>query len=231
MKFNPQPKPEKMDKTFIKLNKKELKEKTCVYGHKFVPKNSFQKCDIIECCIRQAKDKSAEKEARKSATEKKVWHLKNDKTSVFESKLQIEINAIARAIDFGQPCIATFSLSGKMNGGHYISVGSNSTIRYNLHNIHIQSEHSNKWKSGDTIRYQDGIVKVYGQKYLDFMNSLKSTEPIKLGKDRIIELIPIAKKIRKSIEEKQLQLSHKQRIILRNEVNETLSIYTNNYQL
>mgnify|MGYP003539733037 FL=1 len=101
------------------------------------------------------------------------------------SVLQPVINEIARLIDFGQPCIATENY-GKENGGHYISVGANRTICINLHNIHIQSFESNHWKSGDTLKYQGGIRKVYGEDYLAFMDGLQKHQPNQLRRKEMI---------------------------------------------
>ena len=69
--------------------------------------------------------------------------------------VQPKINEIARTIDYGQPCIASQRKSGKMAGGHRISVGSNRTTAINLHNIHVQSFESNSFRGGDERKYSD----------------------------------------------------------------------------
>ena len=81
------------------------------------------------------------KENNKSKQESLIQLMKPDQYRA--TYLQPKINEISRLIDFGQPCIATGNTKGKMNGGHYISVGANRTLSLNLHNIHLQSEHSN----------------------------------------------------------------------------------------
>lgn len=138
--------------------------------------------------------------------------------------LQPVINEIARLIDFGQPCIATGNY-GKENGGHYISVGANRTICLNLHNIHIQSFESNHFKSGDTINYQNGIIDVYGQEYMDFMNSLKSHPVLKMTKQDLIEIYELARPIRNMLAKEPTSLNSEGRIKLRNEINLKLNIY------
>lgn len=142
--------------------------------------------------------------------------------------LQPVINEIARLIDFGQPCIATGNY-GKENGGHYISVGANRTICLNLHNIHIQSYESNHHKSGDTLNYQNGIVDIYGQEYLDFMNGLKSHPLLKLTKQDLIEIYKLAKPIRNSLAKNPQPLNTEERIQLRNDINQALNIYMDEY--
>ena len=217
-------------RTFQRFNKKEPKAKTCkVCGNEFMPRTTTQVICSTLCAVKNAELKLIAKANRQARAEAKVWHENNDKISVFENKLQGHINAIARHIDYGQPCIATGSYEGKQNGGHYISVGSNKTIRYCLHNVHLQSEHSNTWKSGDTLRYQQGIIKRYGKDYLDFMDNLQSCQPIKLNRKEIFELITKAAKIRKSLENNLMVRTPQQRIQLRNEINLELGIYKNEY--
>jgi Bacteriophage Lambda NinG protein len=214
-----------------KLNKKpkEVKCKNC--DNTFIQRNSFHVSCSIECAIEISREKEAIKKLKAARVEAKIWHDKNDKISLFENKLQSEINGIVRDIDFGTPCIATNSFKGKVNAGHYISRGANQTIRYNLHNIHVQSEHSNTWKSGDTIRYQKGIKKRYGKEYLEFMDRLQETPPIKLSRDELFKLIEKARGIRKSLEKNLIERTPEQRIQLRNEINNELNIYKSEFNL
>jgi len=142
--------------------------------------------------------------------------------------LQPIINAIARKIDHGQPCIATGSFNGKMNGGHYVSVGSNPTLRFNLHNIHIQSMHSNSFKGGDNLRYQDGLKSVYGLDYFNFVDSLrKDYHVLKLDIETIKSTISISRKILKDLPENEIY-TPLDRIRLRSEINQKLGIYETN---
>lgn len=138
--------------------------------------------------------------------------------------LQPIINEIARLIDHGQPCIATGNF-GKMSGGHYRSVGSNRTLALNLHNIHAQSFESNVHKSGDSIKYREGIVETYGKAYFEFIDSLASHRELKLSKSEMIEICKVAKEIRNELKRDSKYLSACDRIEKRNEVNFRLNIY------
>lgn len=192
---------------------------------KFIPKYFLMKhCMEKDECIK------AELELKKATIwkEKRAEWKENLKTlSEWKSDLQIEINTIVRLIDNRQPCIATGATTGKMNAGHYISRGSNDTIRFHLDNIHIQSEHSNSFNSGDTIRYQDGIIKIYGREYFDHLNSLKSIATIKLSADQIKEKIKIARTIVKELRSLDLIYSTENRMVLRKKFNAIIGIYTN----
>ena len=142
-----------------------------------------------------------------------------------KKELQTQINHIVRLVDKGHPCIATGSYNGKMNAGHYFSVGSNDTLRFHLENIFIQSEHSNCYKSGDTLNYQDGIIKTFGPAYLDHMNRLKQTPIIKLNKQEVRELIKQARAIVKELKAKDKVYTNDERIELRKYYNKQLNIY------
>jgi len=218
---------------------KKIKAKKCrICQEKFIPKNISTEvvCEKYDCKVTYAmqiveKQRKAKKleEKRTAAEQKKkmtVDIMSDDKYR--SSVLQPVINEIARLIDFGQPCIATENY-GKENGGHYISVGANRTICLNLHNIHIQSFESNHWKSGDTLKYQGGIIRVYGEEYLEYMNGLGKHPPIQLRKKEMIEIYENACKIRLKLRKNQKLRSPKERIELRNQINLELGIYLEEY--
>lgn len=134
-------------------------------------------------------------------------------------------NEIARLIDYGQPCIATGYYTGKMNGGHYIAVGTNRTLALNLHNIHIQSFSSNSWKGGDNVKYRNGLLRVYGQEYLDRVDALQQIKPIHLSKEDLIEIKNKAIKIRNGLRESLVERLPHERIDLRDVLNRSIGIF------
>lgn len=173
-------------------------------------------------------EKRTQKEIRKKERQRK------EKTKVelmsaddYRAKyIQPKINKIARMIDQGHPCIATGNF-GKMNGGHYISVGANRTTALNLHNIFIQSFESNHFKSGDTLKYQNGLKQVFGEEYFEFVESLKSTPPIKFTKEDFKQILPRLKKISQILENDDEIRNPTERIRLRNWANKELGVYKN----
>jgi hypothetical protein len=137
--------------------------------------------------------------------------------------IQPKINELARLIDYGQPCIATGTYNGKMNGGHFIATGANRSLTYNLHNIHIQSEQSNTHQSGDLINYADGIESIYGKEYLEWIKALRQCQVLHLDKVFLVELRPKLKQCKELITlEPRDPL---ERIELRNKINGILGIY------
>lgn len=195
----------------------------CKCDNEFEPLyyNGIIKSKLCYQCLIKKGNEKRKKEWNKEKTKLKA-ELKTE--SQWLNDLQKLINKIARLIDYGQPCIATGNYKGKMNGGHFASVGSHPSIRFNLHNIHIQSEHSNNWKGGDNVRYSDGLERVYGDEYLDYVRGLRKTGKIGLSTEDIKEKIGIAKKIIKEFSENEIR-NAAQRILLREECNARLGIY------
>lgn len=216
------------------------KLKTCkICKEKFEPKNVSTEvvCQKYNCKVdyalqvveknKLAKEKKAKSDNRKYKTEKTIELMSPDK---YRAKiLQPVINEIARIIDFQQSCIATGNPEGKMAGGHFIGVSANRTICLNLHNIFIQSFHSNSWKGGDNLKYREGIINIFGREYLDFMEHLQAHPKIGLSKKDMIEIYENACKIRIKLRKDQKLRSPKERIELRNQVNLELGIYQEEY--
>jgi len=171
----------------------------------------------------KSKEKEEKKQNRSEHNKMKIDVMSADKyRSIYVQPL---INKIARFIDYGNPCIATGNFEGKMAGGHYTSVGSNRTICLNLHNIFIQSFHSNSWNGGDDKRYREGLKNTFGDDYLDFVESLKGHRPIQLRKDQLIDIKNKAQIIVNSLEKNKRVLTSSERITFRNNVNAELEIY------
>lgn len=180
-------------------------------------------------------DQNVLKDREKQARSEKIQGRERLKTkSDYERELQAEINAIVRLIDFGHTCIATGTMNGKMNAGHFLSVGSHPSVRFNLLNIWIQSEHSNSHKSGDSLRYRDGLEELYGKEFTDNLYAhLKQTEPIKLSIEELKEKKRIAKNIISTYKKlwEHLTLTTADRLNMRIEFNNRIGIYkplTNN---
>ncbi len=208
-----------------------MKCKIC--GTKFEPKFFLAKtCDDVDCKVKWAmqvveKQKEKQVKEKKQAWTKEKLEIKKKLMSLsdWKNQLQTEINAIIREIDKGHGCIATGSHQGLMTAGHYFSVGSNPTLRFHLENIWLQSMHSNSWKSGDTIRYQEGIVSLYGKDYLEYLNSLQSIKSLQLTKNDIEEKIPIARGILKWLKLQNRKFTKEERLSLRKEFNQKIGIY------
>lgn len=180
---------------------------------------------IMQKAMLKGKEKVKTENIKKEKQQTKIQKEKLKTLSEYKNDFQKEINSIIRLIDNGHACIATETFEGKMNAGHYISVGSNPTLRYHLENIWLQSEHSNSWKAGDTLRYQRGIKKLFGAKYLERLDSFQSIHPIKLTIEDIKEKIDICRGIIKWLKLQERQFSIEERLSLRIKFNKEIGIY------
>ena len=180
----------------------------------------------IQKAIEQGR-KNLEKEKKEKDKKAKTDLLSND--AFRAKKIQPVINEIARIIDFGQPCIATQRYNGKMAGGHFISVGANRASALNLHNIHKQCFESNGMSGGDPLLYRENLIKIYGIYYCVFVQSFRRIERLGLSRQELENIFEKAKKIRNRLKKDERILTPKERISLRNSVNNELGIYTEIY--
>jgi len=204
-------------------NKRKCKECQKV----FEKKQPLQYVCSPTCAINYAK----KKEKSKWQKEKKKRLIYLESVSGVQSKyIQPKVNELVRIIDNGLPCIATGNF-GKMAAGHYYHAGGHSQIRFNLHNIHIQSFQSNSFKSGDALNYRQGIINTYGEDYIQFMESLKQTPINDHTKAFYLELnnklIEVKKWLKVQVNGQMQDVAN--RIQLRNEVNLLLGIYDREY--
>ncbi|HET8736217.1 MAG TPA: recombination protein NinG, partial [Pricia sp.] len=125
-------------------------------------------------------------------------------------------------------CIATGNF-GKMNGGHYLSVGANRTTAYNLHNIFIQSFESNTFRGGDDKNYQYGLKEIFGRNYFDFVHSLRRCPALHLTKDDLREVKKNAKIVLKRLKENRKIRHPEERVRERNRANKVIGIYPDDY--
>lgn len=166
--------------------------------------------------------------AKKSIERTKRLQAKKEKQEIkkkseFEKELQTEINSIVRLLDVDKGCIScdhgwTEKWTRQAHAGHYYSVGSDPTLRFNLLNIWKQCSICNNWKSGNERKYEIGLTTHYGKEVVDKIKQFKSKyKSINLTKDDLIEKIKIARRIKKDI------LSGKN--YTREQINNELGIY------
>lgn len=164
----------------------------------------------------------AEKESKKARREEKEQIIN------YKGKLQSKINEISRLIDVGLPCLAKQIHSPQMHGGHVFSVGSNATVRFNLHNIHRQGAQSNHFQNDDGLM-KEGLKREYGNDYFEFVSGLSVTPTINFDNRQYKEKYQIACKIEKELRRNGETFDLCQRIEKRNEINTRLGIYEEIY--
>jgi hypothetical protein len=147
--------------------------------------------------------------------------------SDYEKELQKEINTIVRLIDKDQVCISTLKpLNAKFDAGHFYSVGSTPSLRFNLNNIFAQSVYANQYLSGDQINFLSGLSQLYGENYKEYVLNLKSVyKELKLHIYEIKDKIKIAREIVKELKEQNEVYDADTRRFLRNIYNLRIGIY------
>lgn len=217
-----------------------ISKKPCkVCTTKFTPRNMEPVCSP-KCAIeynRRARQKKEQTDNKAWRSQKQILLDKTRKHSYYEDKLQEVVNAIARAIDNDLPCISCDSTAGQAHGGHYHAVGSNNSIRFNLHNIHKQDAHCNMYKHANQVKYSAGLRKRYGKKYYDRVqfDIVRQYPSVKLT---IAELSYATQRARRwlrfilianegALAEGAEPKTPAQRIMLRSEANKYIGIYKN----
>ena len=133
-------------------------------------------------------------------------------------------------IDAGQPCLARGHHAKQMHAGHVYSRGAYPSMRYNLHNIHRQSAQSNHFQNEDGL-LREGVVKEYGQRYMDFLSELRRTGALKYTNDEYRYIYVKASKIALDLRKNGNVFNKAERIIKRNEINLQLNIYDKEYSI
>tara|TARA_R110000868_G_scaffold379046_1_gene644730 strand:+ start:240 stop:845 length:606 start_codon:yes stop_codon:yes gene_type:complete len=176
----------------------------------FIPLRPLQSVCSNSCAYDLAYQKVEERIKKKNAVDKKIWNkekaiLKIETHSKeYKKELQKNINLLARMIDakFGYTtCICCNRDFGKQcDGAHFHSVGSNSSLRYNLHNIHSANSYCNNYSNTHISDYKIGLEKRYGKEYFEYVvNELPlKYQTIKLSSNEIFEKLKLVRNIIKN---------------------------------
>lgn len=198
-----------------------MKQKKCKYCKElFYPYNSFQKSCLNSDCLRSFNAEEADKKWKK----RKVKLAKNLKTlSEYKKELQKEINKLVRVIDGDMYCICCGSPIS--DAGHYHSVGSNDSLRFNLDNIHGCCRACNGYKGGNIQAYDLGLIDMYGRDYWEYVKFelVKQYKLIKLDKEQIETCKKIVRALIKNHPDKLYNES--ERLELRQYYNDLIGIY------
>lgn len=140
--------------------------------------------------------------------------------------LQDEINKLAKKIDavFGYECIDCCGRKyGKqIDAAHLISRGSNSSLRYNLHNIHSADSQCNNYSPVHESGYKKGLVLRYGKEYLETVENLPvQYKELRLSNQEIHDKLTIVRKLNRTFETFQITDG----VSARNLFNQIIGIY------
>jgi hypothetical protein len=111
---------------------------------------------------------------------------------------QKTFNAYIRERDKDRRCISCGTYNGKMNAGHYMSVGSTPELRFNEDNVQKQCEKCNSYLSGNLVNYRIELIQRIGLKRVEALEQ-KNHPPLKMTVDEIKDLIKIYKEKTKAL--------------------------------
>lgn len=178
-------------------------------GNEYIKKNSISAL------------KKVKSEQTKIDREKKKEILSN---AQINKLLEKEINLIVRLIDKDKGCIScshgnTSDFTMQAHAGHYHSVGSSQSIRFNLFNIYKECSQCNLYLSGNEKGYRAGLIHRYGEEAFEYIYNLKAVYPeLKLSREEKFEAINKARDIVKRLK--------KGEVLTRKYCNEYIGIYT-----
>ena len=157
----------------------------------FTPKHFNQKnCMVTDECVGAFLSDLTKANNTKWRKEKKERKEALKTRSEWMQDLQDVFNTFIRTRDKDKPCISCGTFTGKMNAGHYKSVGGSPELRFNELNVHKQCEYCNTHLSANLIEYRIGLVKRIGVEQVEFLER-KDHAPLKLTVDEIKEQIKV----------------------------------------
>lgn len=213
-----------------------MKCKNCKEKHK--PFSSTDNwCKKIDCQTAKAmylldkKKKDDEKKAkeRKKKENKKFKDMKiNSYFKENKKLLQNEVNKLSRKIDahFGFRCIDCDKIfTGQIDAAHLHNVGGNENIRWNFHNLHSARGHCNQYSSEHKVGYREGIIKRYGEEYLEYIDIEipKKYSYLGLNAKEVYDFLAVARKLNREFSKHEDNLING--IQARNYFNDLLGIY------
>ena len=207
-----------------------MKQKKCkVCKEPFEPQRGLQSVCSFPCALKLAKEIERKAENKKWQSEKKAMKDKLKTLSDWKKDLEVYVNKIVRLIDYECNCISCPPTTPIQKGfaGHFHSVGSNDSLRFNLDNIHLQCYSCNGNKGGAQVQYLAGMGRIYGDIYSDYVHYgiVRHYPAIHLSVPEIKDAIAVCKGIIKELEGKMYVYDAPTRINLRNLYNEQIGIY------
>jgi hypothetical protein len=213
--------------------KKKYPRKCLQCKTKFDPPYPNSVVCSVACSIEYGKKivvKETKKEAKDWNKEKRVRKEKLKSRTDWEADLQDEINKTARLIDRGWGCISCKGYTTPQ-AGHLHSRKANPAIRYNLHNLFVQDTACNQHKSGNELKYLDGINRLFGKEYMEYIQfDLVRLYPVlKLPIEVVKDKIKLVRAENKKLEKKEKYFTLQERIEMRDYYNDLYGMYEINY--
>lgn len=195
-------KPEPLTVKYSKISMKKCKNCSSKFNPKFFNQKYCLKDECIEVFTKETilNQQKKKDEAWKKRKDKLKESIKTHKD--YLKDLQTVFNKYIRLRDKDKPCISCGKeLKGKYDAGHYFSVGSSPSIRFNEDNVHGQCVYCNQHLHGNIHGYTEKLPDRIG---IDSFNNLKflRSQTNKYTINELIELKEIYKQKIKDLDTK-----------------------------
>lgn len=138
-----------------------FKPRACkVCKSKFTPTRGFVSWCSPECGFELSGEKIRKASAKQALADRRETKAKLEKLkprSKWLAEAQVAFNTWVRKEDEFRGCISCGTNNGKMNAGHYRSVGSCPELRFERLNVHKQCERCNTFFHGNLLGYRAGL--------------------------------------------------------------------------
>jgi len=171
---------------------KTIKQKKCkACGIEFTPWSTTQKACNLTCSLELVDRAKAKKEKRELRKQKQKLKTLSDR----KKEAQVAFNKWIRHRDRDLACISCGRYEyeikhdprgGKMDCGHFHSIGARSDLRFNEFNANKQCKHCNRDKSGNHGAYRLSLIDKIGLAEVEKLDG--SHELIKWDKEWLIDL-------------------------------------------
>ena len=182
------------------MKDKRCKAKGC--GVVFTPARPFQCWCSPDCAVLIAGAKKEQAETKKRQAERKADRERREKLKPlkwFHARTKRAVHKYIRTRDADQPCISCGTPhAAQWDAGHYVSVGSDSSLRYDFNNIHKQCSVCNQHLSANLIRYRQNLIPKIGE---EEVLRLEGPQPVhKWTREELDEIAAEAKRLTKELE-------------------------------
>lgn len=133
----------------------------------FAQMNSMHSICSPKCAFKLPTINRKAAKAERQETKRRLEAIKP--RSKWQAEAQAEVNKYVRLRDAALGCISCNTHTGKMNGGHYLSVGARPELRFNVTNIHKQCERCNSYLHGNLIPYRVELIRRIGLEAVEWL--------------------------------------------------------------
>ena len=159
----------------------------------------------FDCTVKKAKEIVQKEREKKWKKEKSIIKEKLKTVTDYRKEARYWFQRFIRLRDVGKSCISCdvkLSSITKFDAGHYYSASGTPQLLFNEFNCSGQCVFCNQHKSGNLIEYRKGIIKRYGIKVLNELETLADDKSKRvISKEYYIEIAEKYKKLCKQIEQ------------------------------